>query len=97
MCNSGKSRTPWSVVVKVANRVSGSDAVDVVRAQGREYDDKIGDLVESVLKEVFIKLNNDEIGVDRNSELNELVHEELQTQARTENFQLLSKLAFKVN
>ena len=72
--------TEWLVAVNVANQVVAENAVSVVKAQGTDYDSKMGRLMPSVLKEVFAPLTNLEIRKDKATELNELAETELKGQ-----------------
>jgi len=68
------NRTPWSAVVTVANQVDAGDMVDVVRAQTADYDKKLKAFVIPIFMEMMISLTNEEIGMTRTADLNEILN-----------------------
>lgn len=70
-----KQGTPWSVRVNVRNQVDASDMPTVVRRLTQDYDSKIGSLVPSVLKEVFVQL--DDTVIRESTSINERTQIEL--------------------
>lgn len=69
-----KNRTPWSALVTVANQVEAFNMVDVVRLQTTDYDKKLKAFVVPAFMETMISLSNEEIGMTRTAELNEILN-----------------------
>jgi hypothetical protein len=66
--------TTWKTAVNIYNRVRAHCAVTVVRELGVNYDtEKIGGLVNQVVKEAFNALSNDDLRCNRRAELDELI------------------------
>jgi len=72
------NRTPWSALITVANQVDSGDMVDVVRAQTTSYDNKLQAFVIPAFLETMIVLSNEEIGMTRTAELNEILNAKIQ-------------------
>eukprot|EP00520_Triparma_pacifica_P001642 CAMPEP_0118658954 /NCGR_PEP_ID=MMETSP0785-20121206/14846_1 /TAXON_ID=91992 /ORGANISM="Bolidomonas pacifica, Strain CCMP 1866" /LENGTH=301 /DNA_ID=CAMNT_0006552011 /DNA_START=325 /DNA_END=1228 /DNA_ORIENTATION=+ len=64
--------TPWEVTIKVFNKVDGEDAVAVLDALGKDYDQQFGRLLPSVVKEVMSTTTNLQLRREA-SDLNELI------------------------
>jgi hypothetical protein len=70
--------TNWGFRLLGGNRVRAEDIVDVVRANGYNYDQKIGQQFKAAVTEVLVGLTDLEIRRTRSSELNELFRDKVQ-------------------
>jgi len=74
--------TTWGFRLLGGNRVHAEHIVDVVRANGYNYDKKIGQQFKAAVTEVIVGLTDLEIRRTRSSELNELFREKVQQEIK---------------
>jgi len=72
-----QDRTQWSAVVTVANQVNAENMVNVVRDQTTDYDQKLKAFVIPAFMEIIIGLTNEEIGISRTAQLNEMLNKKI--------------------
>ena len=73
-----KQGTTWLTRFNLVNQVNGADLPTVVRRLGPDYDSKIGALLPSCTKEVFVLL--DDTAIRKSTTINEMVQTELRAQ-----------------